>query len=247
MRNIWTIASREYRLYFGSPAAYMIAFMIFLVIGILFYLNIQVALVQQFAPGVQVVLGPMAVLVMLATPAITTRLLSDEVRLGTIELLLTAPVRDGELVVGKWLGAFLFMLTLVAVTLVYPLVLNQLIQPGIDQGPMISGYLGLILLVASMIAIGVMVSAFFSNQIATFATTMGLLILLWWIIGPIAQTVGASAGWFSEVVRYIDFSDHYYSNLLRGIIDLKDIVFYLSITALALFLGTVAVEMRRWR
>ena len=247
MRNIWTIANREYRLYFGSPAAYMIAFMILLVVGILFYLNIQIAAVQQFAPGVQVVLGPLGVLVMLATPAITTRLLSDEVRMGTIELLLTAPVRDGELVVGKWLGGFLFMLTLIVITLVYPLVLNQIIQPGIDQGPMISGYLGLVLLVASMIAIGVMVSACFSNQIATFATTMGLLILLWWIIGPIAQTIGGSSGLLSEVVTYMDFSDHYYSNLMRGIIDLKDIVFYLSITALSLFLGTVAVEMRRWR
>lgn len=245
MRNIWTIASREYKLYFSSPAAYLVTFMIILVEGILFYLNLQVASMQQFAPGVQIILGPLGTLLMLATPAITTRLLSDEQRMGTIELLLTAPVRDWELVIGKWLGAFLFFVTIIAITLVYPLVLNQYVSPGIDQGPLISGYLGIILLSAAMVAIGVAVSAIFSNQIATFGTTLGILILLWWIIGPIAQTIGAS-GAGSELVSYLDLADHYYTNMIVGIIDLRDIAYYLSLTALGLFVGSVVVEMRRW-
>ena len=246
MRNIWTIANREYKLYFASPAAYLIAFMLLLVLGILFYLNLQVGAMQQFAPGVQIVLGPMATLLMLATPAITTRLLAEEQRMGTIELMLTAPVRDWELVVGKWLGAFLFLLTIVAITLIYPLVLNQFVDPGIDQGPLISGYLGIILLVAAMVAVGVAISSLFDNQIAAFATTLGVLILFWWIISPIAQTVGPAGG-SSELVSYLDFSEHFYGNMIQGILDLRDITFYLSVTALALFLGTMSVETRRWR
>jgi ABC-2 type transport system permease protein len=183
MRNIWTIANREYKLYFASPAPYLITFMILLVIGVLFYMDIQFG-AQQGAPmGVEVVLSPMAFLLMLATPVITARLLAEEQRMGTIELLLTAPVRDWELVVGKWLGAFMLMLTIAAVSIIYPLILNRLVSPGIDQGPVLSGYLGIVLLCAALAAIGVAISAFFSSQIAAFATTLGVLIFLWWIVG----------------------------------------------------------------
>jgi len=246
MRNIWTIASREYKLYFASPAAYLITFMLLLVLGIFFYLTLNAAAMQQFVPGVQVTLGPMATLLMLATPAITTRLLAEENRMGTIELLLTAPVRDWELVVGKWLGAFLLVLTIILISLIYPLVLNQFVDPGIDQGPLVSGYIGIILLSAAFVAIGVAISSFFNNQIAAFATTMGVFVVLWWVIGPIAQTVGP-AGESSVWISYLDLSQHYFDNLFQGILDLKDIIFYLSVTALGLFLGTVSVETRRWR
>jgi ABC-2 type transport system permease protein len=107
MRNVWTIASREYKQYFASPAAYLVAFMFLLILGILFYANILNAMVQQFPPTVQVILGPLVTILLFATPAITMRLLADEQRLGTMELLLTAPVRDWELVVGKcWVVSF---------------------------------------------------------------------------------------------------------------------------------------------
>jgi ABC-2 type transport system permease protein len=247
MRNIWTIAKREYWTYFTSPAAYLVTLMIVLVEGILFYLNVRIAAEQQFAPGVQITLGPLATLLMLATPAITTRLISDEHRMGTIELLLTAPVRDWELVVGKWLGAFLFFASIIALTLVYPLLLNQYVTPGIDQGPLISGYLGILLLAAAMTAIGVAFSSFFSNQIAAFSTTLGALILLWWIMGPIGQTLGAGGGATGQFFAYLDLADHYFANFINGVIDLRDVTFYLSLTALGLFLGSVSVEMRRWR
>jgi ABC-2 type transport system permease protein len=148
-------------------------------------------------------------------------------------------------VVGKWLGAFLFFLTIIAFSLVYPLILNQLIDPGIDQGPLLSGYLGIMLMSSALIAIGVFVSSLFSNQIAAFATTLGILILFWWVIGPIAQTLGPTSP-FSELVSYLDFADHYFTNLMRGIIDLRDVVFYLSVTALGLFFATMSVEVRRW-
>jgi ABC-2 type transport system permease protein len=246
MVNIWTIAKREYNLYFSSPVAYMMAFVVFLVLGIFFFLNLQVAIQQQgYVPGAEITMAPLATLLVLITPAITTRLLAEERRLGTIELLLTAPVRDWELVVGKWLGAFFMLLTIVAITFVYPLLLNQLVDPGIDQGPLLSGYLGLILLSASMVAVGVFISSLFSNQIAAFVTTLGGLIFLWWVLSPIAQVTGPLGG-SSELITYLDYSGHYFDTMLRGVIDLKDVVFYLSVTALALFFGTVSIEIRRW-
>ena len=106
MRNIWTIASREYKLYFASPAAYLVAFMMLLILGFIFYAYIQAAMVQQFPPGIEAILSPLTTILLFATPAITMRLIADEQRLGTMELLLTAPVKDWELVVGKWLGGF---------------------------------------------------------------------------------------------------------------------------------------------
>src|SRR3970282_558294 len=168
MSNIWTIASREYKLYFSTPAAYMIAFMILLVLGVIFYANISAAAFQQTAPGVEVIIGPFITLLLFGIPAITMRLIAEEQRMGTIELMLTAPLREYELIIGKWLGGFLFMLTLIAVTWVYPIILNFLVDPGIDQGPLLTGYLGLVLISASLVAIGVAVSSFFSNQIAAF-------------------------------------------------------------------------------
>lgn len=247
MHNIWTIAKREYNLYFASPVAYIVAFIILLIVGALFYFyDIVRAATQSFPPSVQSVVGISGFMLAFLTPAITTRLLAEERRLGTIELMLTAPVRDWELVVGKWLGAFLLLLSIAVITLVYPAIMNQIVDPGIDQGPLISGYLGLVLLLSATVAIGVFVSSLFSNQIAAFIATMGTFIFLWWIIGLIGQATGPmSAG--NELISYLDFSAHFYNNFIRGVIDLKDVVYYLSVTALGLFFATVSVEMGRWR
>lgn len=182
MRNIWTIAKREYKHYFSSPAAYMVAFMILLVIGLIFYVNILAGTMQQFqqasAPNVQVILGPMVTLFLFATPAITMRLLAEEQRLGTLELMLTAPVRDWELVVGKWLGGTLFLFTIILITWIYPIVLNRMVDPGIDQGPLVTGYLGICLFSMALVAIGVAISSLFSNQIAAFFCHPGRLSAL---------------------------------------------------------------------
>jgi ABC-2 type transport system permease protein len=245
MRNIWTIALREYKLYFSTPIAYVVAGVILSVVGGFFYLNIVAATQQpQYVPGVEVVIGPMASVLIFSIPAITMRLISEEQRLGTIELLLTAPVRDWEVVVGKWLGALLFMATIIAFTLIYPIMLNNMVDPGIDQGPLITGYLGTILLTSAFIAIGVAVSSFFSNQVATFITSLGVTLLLWWLIGFFANF---STSRFAEVLRYLDFNGHFSATMVRGILDLKDVVFFVSITALGLIVGAVSLEMRRWR
>jgi len=243
MRNIWTISKREYKLYFSTPMAYMVAFLFLIVLGFLFYSNLLGAALQQTAPGVQIVIGPMVTLFLFAIPAITMRLLAAEQSKGTIELLLTAPVRDWELVVGKWFGGLLFMVTLIAITWVYPLVLNQMVDPGIDQGPLMSGYLGLFLISAALIAIGVAISSLFSNQNAAFFATLGVFLMLW-LIGIPSEASGSLG---SDVLRYLDFRSHYFNTLFQGVIDLSDIVYYLSLTALALFFGTISIETRRWR
>ena len=200
---------------------------------------------QGYIPGVDNTLFPLATLMMLVTPALTTRLLAEERRLGTIELLLTAPVRDWELVVGKWLGAWMMLLTIILITLVYPMVLNQLVDPGIDQGPILSGYLGIALFAAALTSIGVFISSLFSNQIATFISTLGVLIFLWWVLGPITQVMGSFGGG-NEILRYLDLNSHLSTNFISGVIDLRDVVYMLSVTALGLFMGTASVEMRRW-
>jgi ABC-2 type transport system permease protein len=182
-------------------------------------------------------------LLLFTTPAITMRTLAEEQKNGTLEILLTAPVRDWEVVIGKWLGGMMFILVLLLITWFFPIVLNQVIQPGIDQGLMAAGYLGLVLLAGAFMAVGVMTSSFFSNQIAAFFASLGILLVLWMISYP-SQAMGATGG---ELLRYLDLSEHYFGNFFRGVIDLKDIVYYVSITALALFLGSVSVETRRWR
>jgi ABC-2 type transport system permease protein len=248
MRNIWTIAKREYDHYFISPIAYVVAFMILLTIGILFAFNIYYYTQNAFqtfgqAPDITPFTGAFAFLLVLSVPALTMRLLSDEARMGTLELLLTAPLRDFELVAGKWLGAMLFLLTVLAVTLVYPLILNGLVDPGIDQQLMMSSYLGVILVAAAFLAIGVGISALFTNQVAAFFVTMAVFVFLWWLIGFPANVIQGSA---SEIFRYLDMTTHFYNAFNRGSIQLADVIYFVSLIGLGLFIGTTAVEARRW-
>lgn len=247
MNNILTIAKREFKLYFASPVAYLMAFFILLVVGAIFYFfGLSSAVLQQgYVPGVDLILGPLATMLIFITPAITTRLMAEENRIGTIELLLTSPVKDWELVVGKWLGGLLLLLSIVGLTLIYPIILHQMVTPGIDQGPLVTGYLGIFLFSSALVAVGVFVSSLFNNQIAAFVATLGVLIFLWWIITPIGQVIGTGSA-LSEIVTYIGLQEHYFSNLIVGILDLSDVVYYLSLTALSLFFGTMVVEARRW-
>jgi len=243
MQNVWTIARREFKLYFISPIAYAVACMILLILGVIFYANLLNAVNQQNVPGVQIIVGPLVTLFLFTTPAITMRSLAEEQRTGTLELLLTAPVRDWELVLGKWLGGVLFYLVLMLVTWIYPIILNQMVSPGIDQGLLITGYLGLFLMASAFVAIGVAMSSLFSNQIAAFFATLAVLLVLW-MLGFPAQAMGGTG---SELLRYLDMSEHFYNTFYTGIIELKDIIYYVSASALALFLGTVSIETRRWR
>ena len=247
MRNIWTIAKREFKNYFSSPVAYTVAFLVLTIIGVIFVLNILTLSNNPYgmgsAPDTRIITGPMSFMLMLAIPALTMRLLADELRMGTMELLMTAPLKDYELVIGKWLGAFLFILALIGISLVFPLMLNQLVKPGIDQLQMMSGYLGVILASAALLGLGVGISALFSNQIAAFFTTLVLFVFLWWLIGAPASILPTGG----DVFAYLDMSSQVYNNFNEGIIKLSSIIYFLSLTGFGLFIGATAVEVRRWR
>ncbi|MFN8382715.1 MAG: ABC transporter permease [Anaerolineales bacterium] len=247
MRNIWTIAKREYDNYFNSPLAYVVAFAILLPLGIYFALILWVSAQQSFmgggAPEATPINWLFVFLMIFLSPALTMRALSDEARMGTLELMLTAPVRDFELVAGKWLGAMLFVLSLALVTLVYPIILNNFVTPSIDWMVIISSYLGLILVISALIAIGVGISAVFTNQFAAFFTTLGLFFFLWFMISLPASYLQESG----EVLNYLSLSNHFSQSMNIGTINLGDIAYYLSLTVLGLFVGTTAIEIRRWR
>jgi ABC-2 type transport system permease protein len=248
MRNIWTIARREIKLYFASPVAYIVGLLVFLISGIYFVLVIYLAGQSAFtsgtvsAPGPDLIIGLMVFLFLFAVPAISMRLMSEEHRSGTLELLLTAPVHEWELVIGKWLGSFLFILIIIAVSLIFPIVLNGMVTPGIDQGLMMANYLAIILASAAFLAIGTAISSFFNNQFAAFFATLAVLFFFWLVIGWPAAVMQGSGGIFD----YLSMSRHF-STMQSGIIALSDIVYFLSLTALGLFLGTVSVETRRWK
>jgi gliding motility-associated transport system permease protein len=250
MRNIWIIAKREYNHFFISPVAYVVAFMILLTVGIIFAINVLYFMQNAFqafgqTPDIGPITGAFGFLLVLSIPAITMRLLADEARMGTLELLLTAPVTDFELVAGKWLGGLLFILTILAFTLVYPLILHfVLVSPGIDQQLVISSYLGVILVAASFLSLGVGISALFTNQVAAFFVTLSVFVLLWWLMGFPAQLLQGTGG---EVFQYLSMQSHFYDSFNRGSVYLTDIIYFVSLIALGLFMGTTAIESRRWR
>ncbi|HEU0294353.1 MAG TPA: ABC transporter permease subunit [Anaerolineales bacterium] len=248
MRNIWTIAKKEYDHYFITPIAYIVAFVILLVLGFLFWFVIQRSISNILlygytsAPDTTLLSEWFVILLMFACPALTMRLLADETKTGTIELLLTAPVRDYELVVGKWLGSFLFILTIMIATLIYPVILNRLVTPGIDWQLVLSSYLGVMLAAASFLALGVGASALFSNQIAAYFIAFFICIGLLIFIGVPAQLLSAGGGFF----EYVSMATHFYNSFNVGRIQLSDLIYYISLISLGLFTGIVAVESRRW-
>jgi len=183
MKNVWTIAKREFNMYFVSPVAYAVAFAFLGILGLIFYANLsRVANFGGSPEFVQWVLSPFVTLMLFLSPGVTMRLMSEEQRTGTVELLLTAPVREWELVTGKWLAAFGFMAVIVFVTGLYALVLNNYTTPGLDRGALLVAYAGLLFMIGSMLAVGVFASALFANQIAAFFTTLALLIGFLWLI-----------------------------------------------------------------
>ncbi|MHC1784840.1 MAG: ABC transporter permease [Anaerolineaceae bacterium] len=243
MHNIWIIGRREYSTFFTSVTAYAVALMIFISLGIIFYANVVAAQLQQIAPGIQIVLSPLITILLFSTPGITMKSFSEEQKSGTLELLMTAPLRDWELVIGKWFGSFLFLMTIALATLIFPAILNLLISPGLDVGLLVSNYIGLALFISSIAAVGIAASSFFSNQVASFFAALGLLLALWMLSFP-AQAAGSASG---SILQYLSITEHFFDTFYKGIVELKDVVYYLSLTILALFIGYVSIDSRRWR
>lgn len=244
MRNIWTIAKKEYASFFYSPIAYVVGVVVFIVMGIYFTYDLNLAILYQYAPEFTYILDILVFpLIFLVVPILTMRTLTDENRTGTLELLLTAPVKDHELVIGKWLGTWLFFLSIIVLTWFYPIVLNFLVDPGIDFSKLVANYIGITLMASALTAVGVCVSSWFKNTIAALVASLGVVLVLWLAAAPAQFLEGTAAAIFQN----LSITQHYYNSFRLGVIDLLDISYYVSLTVLALFLGTRSIESKRWR
>ena len=244
MSPMITIAKREFRSYFDSPLAYVVICLSFLAIGFLFFFwqggfwqtnQASVRRLFEFAP-----LG----LSLLVVPVVTMRLVAEERRSGTLEMLITLPVKDSDVIGGKYLGALGLVLVLVLATIIYPIAMFRFpwsLGP-LDPGPVLSGYIGLILFAAASVALGLLVSSFVESQAIAFFVTVVVLGALWFF-DDLAEVIGT--GPIAAVLRYVSFQARL-SSFWRGLLDTRDIVYFISVTALALVVSFRALERRKW-
>ncbi|MFL5733017.1 MAG: ABC transporter permease [Chloroflexia bacterium] len=237
MREALYIAGKELRSYFVSPVAYVIVAFWLVATGFFFYASISLG--QQAT--LRDVFGVVIILLLLIAPALTMRLLSEESRTGTLELLLTAPVKDWAVVLGKFLGAFVLYAAMMLLTIAYPLLL-VLYKGNPDWGPIWSGYLGLLLVGMLFLSVGLFASALTSNMMVSAVIAFVLLLLLF-VISQLSQNVGPGLGDFLTKISVGQRFDPFQ----RGVVDLRDIVFFVSVSALVLFLTVQVVEARRYR
>ena len=179
-------------------------------------------------------------LILLFSALLTMRLISEERKLGTWELLLTAPVREYEIVLGKFFSSLLVLSGMLILTLYFPILLMIFGDP--DTGPILTSYLGLLLLGCASLAIGIFASSLTSNQIVSAVVAGGILFGLWFL-GSAASLIPDPVG---DLLSYFSLSYHF-PNFIRGIVDTRDVVYYLSVTAVFLFLSVRSIETERWR
>ena len=236
MRNTTTIALREFKSYLASPTAYVVTGIFLVLTGFLFRTS-PATYSETSIRGLWEFWGTL--LLLLLASVLTMRLLAEEKKMGTLELLLTAPVRDSEVILGKFLGSLGILTLMLALTFYYPILLMWFGDP--DMGPIITGYLGLFLLGGASLAVGLFASSLTSNQLVAAMVAGGIIFALWFAgmaAGLLPETMG-------EVISYLSLYYHF-SSFMRGVIDTRGIIYYLSITVLFLFLATRSLESSRW-
>jgi len=257
LRNILAIAGREIRSYFVSPIAYVVLTG-FLLLGGWFFFNLlarfnfllTIYSAQQNPEVLQrlnlneFVVAPLlhnlSVVLVILVPVITMRSFAEEKRSGTYELLMTSPLSITEIVAGKFLGCVAFLLIMIGLTGVYPIILLAYGNP--ELGIMASGYLGLVLLAIAFATVGLLTSSVTENQIIAAVTCLVVLLLFYVIAWP-AETAGPVLG---AVLKYLSLTEHF-GEMVKGIIDTKDVVYFVSVILLSLFLTHRSVESVRWR
>ena len=257
MRNAFTIAGKELRSYFVSPIAYVVLTG-FLLLGGWFFFNLLARfsfLLSIYSamrnPEAQMrlnlndfVIAPLlhnlSVVLVILVPVITMRSFAEEKRSGTYELLMTSPLSITEIVAGKFLGALGFLIVMIGLTGIYPLILLMYGNP--EMGVIAAGYLGLLLLAIAFLTVGLLTSSFTENQIIAAVSCLVLLLLLYVISWP-AETAGPVLG---AVLKYVSLTEHF-GEMVKGILDTKDLVYFGSVILLALFLTQRSVESVRWR
>jgi ABC-2 type transport system permease protein len=236
IRNILAIAERELRSYFVSPVAWVVTAVMLAMWGYLFGIIISGSRTADLRP----VLNNFSVTFLLAGPLLTMRLLAEEARSGTLELMLTQPIREVELVLGKYLGSVVFLAFMLLMTLYFPFILNMFGNP--DRGPIIGGYLGVFLQGMAFLAIGLMASSLTQNQIIAAVVTFVTLLMLW-LADALSRQIQGIPG---QVAQYISITKRF-EDMPRGVIDTKDVIFFITVVAVCLFVTTQIVSARRWR
>ena len=254
MRNVWIICTKELRSYFVSPVAYLLLTMFAIVFGFFFWnsvgyfnmMGLQSQMQGQNFPMsvneyvIRPLLSNVSVIGLFFIPMITMRLFAEEKRMGTIELLATSPVRDIEVIIGKWLAALMLYAVLLVFTALNFAFLFKYGNP--DLKPLAIGYLGLLLQAGGLLAVGTFISTLTKNQIIAGAATFGACLLLWvleWVAGY------ETAGW-AKVLAYMSVITHF-DSFSKGVLDSKDAVYYVSLIFLGLFLTSRSMESLRWR
>ncbi len=239
MRNVWTVARRELYAYFSSPIAYVTMAAFLAVMGLLSWLLIIYS--QQAVMGYTLGSPWIFFTLILYAAVVTMRLLAEEQRSGTIELVLTAPVHDWELIVGKYLASLILFLAMVVISLYQPYILARLGNPDLEAAA--SGYLGFILVGAALLAIGTLTSTLTRNQVVAAILSVAIGVALWLVEFVGSRSPGTFTG---DFLTQLGLFAHYF-DFLDGIIDTQHIVYYLSLVAASLFLATRVLETRRWR
>jgi len=254
VRNIMAIAEKELRSYFASPIGYILIGLFSLLFGWFFYVYLMAFVQQsqqmmQFGGGGGANVNQMmirglfqntAVIILFVMPMITMRTYSEEKRSGTIELLLTSPVTDVEIILGKFFGALGLYIALLAVTLPHMGILFLYGNP--EWRPVAAAYLGLLLMGGTFVSLGLLISSTTNNQIVAGIVTFVVFLLLWivgWFADSAGPTIGPITSWLSITEHFDDFS--------KGIIDTKHVLYYLSLITFGLFLTAKSVDTERWR
>src|SRR5215471_4057525 len=254
MRNALIICQKELRSYFVSPIAYVLLVMFALIFGLFFWLFLQrfvvVGLEMQMSGRmypmnlndelIRPLLSNASVMALFFIPMITMRLFAEEKRSGTIELLATSPIRDSEIVIGKWLASVVVYACMLVFSGLSILFLFKYGNP--DWKPLLVGYLGLLLQASALLAIGTFISTLTKNQIIAGAATFAVCLLLWileWVTGYETAT-------YARVMAYLSVLTHFES-FAKGLLSIKDAVYYLSAIVLGLFLTARSLESLRWR
>ncbi len=238
MRNVATVAGRELGSYFLSPIAYAVNAIFLFACGLAFGLG-------TFTTGGEASLRTMfefwiVLILVFVLPMLTMRLVSDELRSGTIETLMTAPVTETDIVLGKFFGAFAFFLLLLVAIVIYPVILSMF--GSVDSKLLLCHYIGLVLLGALYIAVGLFFSACTRHQVIAVLLSFALLALMTFASHALAQLV---EGWPRVLLQQISVRTHF-SEFVRGMLDLNHVVFFVTSTVFFLFLTVKRLEMRRW-
>ncbi len=253
MRTVLAITKKELESYFASPIAYVVGTLFLVLAGVFFYIYLIFYLQQAQAAGAygggegmdvaQTIMRPLfsnlGFFGLIIFPLITMKLLAEEKKLGTYELLMTSPVSILQLVLGKFLGAASLVFLMLLMTAVYPLVLAIFGNP--DMGPILTGYLGLFLLACSFLAVGLLCSSLTENQIVAAVLGFVFLVIFW-----ILNFVTRSEAWYGKLAQYASIYQRF-DDFTQGVISANDVFYYISFAFFALFVTGIVLQSQRWK